>query len=437
MMDRLGCLRELAAVTAEMLTAAQERDAEILKHELHVNIVRTSHYPQSTYFLDRCDEIGLLGQHLGDMRNALQQQFDAQHALIERDTRAWLERAVIGLNLCPFAKAVPPTGRHETVIEFSDDGGASWRAGMVGIHEDYHAMWIDPNDPEHFVVGGDAGIFQTWDKGGTYDAVNNMAMGQFYGISYDFQVPYRVCGGLQDNGSSCGLSRRAGAPLQMTDWFAIFAADGLQTAQDPFNPDYVYYESQGGNISRRNVATGEVMSVKARTVTRTQFGQQIARIRGAGAAPLTLEQTKSIADIRVQMKKELADPNVATRWNWNTPFILSRHDANVLYSGAEKLFKSVKKGEEPYAISPDLSSRDEARIRITTGYDIDGNPALDATGAGDCFCATFVTLMAAGQSLPDALARANAAGALAVTRLGPMEGNAGLPAIDALCRGQK
>jgi len=263
---------------------------------------------------------------------------------------------------------------------FSDDGGRSWRAGMVGIHEDYHGMWIDPNDPEHFIVGGDAGIFQTWDKGGTYDAVNNMAMGQFYGISYDFQVPYRVCGGLQDNGSSCGLSRRAGAPLQMTDWFAIFAADGLQTAQDPFNPDYVYYESQGGNIARRNVATGEVLSVKARTVTRAQFGQQIARIRGAGTAPLTPEQTKSIADIRGQMKKELADPNVATRWNWNTPFILSRHDANVLYSGAEKLFKSVKQGEEPYAISPDLSSRDEARIRITTGFDIDGNPAVDATG---------------------------------------------------------
>ena len=263
---------------------------------------------------------------------------------------------------------------------FSDDGGRSWRAGMVGIHEDYHGMWIDPNDPEHFIVGGDAGIFQTWDKGGTYDAVNNMAMGQFYGISYDFQVPYRVCGGLQDNGSSCGLSRRAGAPLQMTDWFAIFAADGLQTAQDPFNPDYVYYESQGGNIARRNVATGEVLSVKARTVTRAQFGQQIARIRGTGTMPLTPEQTKSIADIRLQMKKELADPNVATRWNWNTPFILSRHDANVLYSGAEKLFKSVKKGEEPYAISPDLSSRDEARIRITTGFDIDGNPAVDATG---------------------------------------------------------
>jgi photosystem II stability/assembly factor-like uncharacterized protein len=265
-------------------------------------------------------------------------------------------------------------------FQFSDDGGYSWRTGMNGIHEDYHAMWIDPANPDHFIVGGDAGVFQTWDKGGTYDALNNMAMGQFYGISFDYQVPYRICGGLQDNGTSCGLSRRNNAPLQMTDWFAVFAADGLQTAQDPLNPDFVYYESQGGNIARRNVASGETVNIKARTVTRAQFGQAIARIKGDGTTPLTPAQKAQVDSIRAEMKKQLADPQVATRWNWNTPFILSRHDANVFYSGADKLFKSVKKGVEPVAISPDLSSRDENRIRITTGYDAEGNVAADATG---------------------------------------------------------
>jgi hypothetical protein len=276
-----------------------------------------------------------------------------------------------------------PDRIYRMAVDFasSEDGGRSWRLGMLGIHEDYHGMWIDPSDPEHFVIAGDAGIFQTWDRGGTYDALNNMPMGQFYGISFDYQVPYRICGGLQDNGTSCGLSRRSNAPLQMTDWHAIFAADGLQTAQHPFEPEYVFYESQGGNISRRNVATGETMSVRARTVTRNQFGQQIARIRNAAAgAPLTAEQKKQIADIRAEMRKQLADPNVATRWNWNTPFILSRHDANVFYSGAEKLFKSVKKGLDPFAISGDLSTRDETRIRVTTGFDSLGNAATDATG---------------------------------------------------------
>lgn len=265
-------------------------------------------------------------------------------------------------------------------FNMSTDGGRSWTRGMMGIHEDYHAMWIDPADTDHFVVGGDAGIFQTWDGGANFDAVNNMPMAQFYGISYDFQTPYRICGGMQDNGTSCGLSRRDNAPLQMTDWFAVMAADGLQAAQDPFEPDYVYYESQGGNMSRRNLATGETMSIKPRTVTRSQFGQAIQRVRGDVSKPVTPEQKKSIDSIRAEMRTQLADPNVATRWNWNTPFILSRHDNNVFYSGAEKLFKSVKKGVDPVAISPDLTTANEDVIRITTGFDSLGNVATDATG---------------------------------------------------------
>src|SRR4051812_24741692 len=258
---------------------------------------------------------------------------------------------------------------------FSDDGGYSWTLSMVGNHEDYHAMWIDPNDPEHFLIGGDAGIFQTYDKGGTYDAINNMAMGQFYIVSYDFQVPYRVCGGLQDNGSSCGLSRRRNGQLQITDWFAVNSADGLYTAQDPNDPNIVYYESQGGNITRRNLATGEVANIKPRTVTAAQYGGQIANIKGDGTKPLTADQEKQIADIRAKMKRDLADPNVATRWNWNTPFMLSVHDPNVFYSGAEKLFKSVSKGNDPRAISPDLTAHNADWIRVSGGYDAEGNLA--------------------------------------------------------------
>jgi photosystem II stability/assembly factor-like uncharacterized protein len=262
---------------------------------------------------------------------------------------------------------------------FSDDGGYSWRTGMLGIHEDYHAMWINPNDPDHFIIGGDAGVFQTHDRGGSYDALNNFAMGQFYGISYDFQVPYRICGGLQDNGTSCGLSRRRAGALQMTDWFPINAADGLQTAQDPIEPYYIYYESQGGNIARRNIATGETRSIRPRTVTAQQYVQQINQTR-AGATTLTAEQERQIADIRARMRREMADPQVANRWNWNTPFLLSRHNPMVFYSGGDKLFRSTKRGEDPVAISPDLSSRDADWIRITTGFDADGNPARDATG---------------------------------------------------------
>lgn len=57
-----------------------------------------------------------------------------------------------------------PDRLYRMAVDFAslDDGGRSWRLGMVGIHEDYHGMWIDPNDPEHWIVGGDAGVFQTW-----------------------------------------------------------------------------------------------------------------------------------------------------------------------------------------------------------------------------------------------------------------------------------
>ena len=262
---------------------------------------------------------------------------------------------------------------------FSDDGGYSWRTGMFGNHEDYHAMWIDPNDSEHFIIGGDAGIFQTWDRGGTYDSMNNMAMGQFYVVSYDYQVPYRVCGGLQDNGTSCGITRRRNGQLQMTDWFAVFAADGLYTAQDPLDPNIVYYESQGGNMSRRNVASGETVNIKPKTVNVATYGAQIQQTKGAGGA-LSAEQERQIADIRTRMKREMADPNVALRWNWNTPFFLSAHDPNVFYSGAEKVFKSSKKGRDPIAISPDLTAHDPEWVRVSGGFDAEGNAAADASG---------------------------------------------------------
>src|SRR5688500_18530559 len=262
---------------------------------------------------------------------------------------------------------------------FSDDGGYSWRTGMLGIHEDYHAMWINPNDTDHFIVGGDAGLFQTHDKGGSYDGLNNFAMAQFYGISYDFQVPYRVCGGMQDNGTSCGISRRRGGQLQMTDWFAIFAADGLQSAQDPVNPEFVYYESQGGNIARRNLATGETMSLRPRTVSVNQYGQQINQIKANTQANST-EQVQQIAAVRQRLRTEMADPGVANRWNWNTPFILSRHNPMVYYVGANKMFKSVKRGEGLVAISPDLSTQNPDWLRISGGFDAEGNPATDASG---------------------------------------------------------
>jgi hypothetical protein len=115
-------------------------------------------------------------------------------------------------------------------------------------------------------------------------------------------------------------------------------------------------------------------------VSVNQYAQQIAQIRGDGTRPLTAEQERQITDIRARMKREMADPNVANRWNWNTPFILSQHNPAVWYAGADKLFRSVKRGLDAYAISPDLSARNPDWLRVASGFDADANPAPDASG---------------------------------------------------------
>jgi hypothetical protein len=148
-----------------------------------------------------------------------------------------------------------------TPVNFSTDGGRTVRNATVGIHVDHHAMWIDPNDGAHFVVGDDGGVSQTWDRGGNYDFLNVIPIGQFYEVSYDMAVPYRVCGGLQDNGSWCGPSRKADGPITNADWFTVGGGDGFYTAQDPTNPNIIYAESQGGNIGRVDYSTGERSSI--------------------------------------------------------------------------------------------------------------------------------------------------------------------------------
>ena len=99
-----------------------------------------------------------------------------------------------------------------TPVLVSNDGGKTTQRAMEGVHVDHHAMWIDPTDPQRMIVGNDGGVALSWDGGGSWDFQNQMALGQFYEVSYDMAVPYRVCGGLQDNGSWCGPSRPSSPP---------------------------------------------------------------------------------------------------------------------------------------------------------------------------------------------------------------------------------
>ena len=266
-----------------------------------------------------------------------------------------------------------------TPFNFSDDGGKTVRNGTVGIHVDHHAMWIDPNDPEHFLVGDDGGVSQTWDRGGNYEFLNRLSIGQFYEVSYDMATPYRVCGGLQDNGSWCGPSRRRGGPITNSDWFTVGGGDGFYTAQDPTNPNIIYAESQGGNIRRLDYATGDSKPIVKPTwrPRYLQVEDSILVARGDTAKPAPPSQKKRLAELRAIQLKDSTDLDL--RFNWNTPYFISPHSAATIYVGGNRVLKSTNRGDDFLPISPDLSTRDIAKVRWS--MDSTGGITNDATGA--------------------------------------------------------
>ncbi len=266
-----------------------------------------------------------------------------------------------------------------TPVLFSDDGGKTARTATQGIHVDHHAMWIDPNDPEHFIVGDDGGVSQTWDRGGNYEFLNTMPLGQFYAVSYDMAVPYRVCGGLQDNGSWCGPSRRRSGPITNSMWFNVGGGDGFYTAQDPTDPNIVYSESQGGNMQRINVLTGENSRLQKPNwrPRYRQFEDSIIVQRGDTMIPAARDLQRRLDDLR--RRAALDSTELDLRFNWNTPFFISPHNSSVFYAAGSKVLKSTNRGENLTPISPDLTTRDAMKIKVST--QTTGGITPDNTGA--------------------------------------------------------
>ncbi len=131
------------------------------------------------------------------------------------------------------------------------DGGKTWRQVQGIPHSDHHAIWIDPKNANHILLGNDGGLDVTYDQAETWEYVNTVPVGQFYAISADMRRPYYVCGGLQDNGSWCGPSAtRSANGILNSDWFRVGGGDGFYTANDPTDWTILYSESQDGATSR-------------------------------------------------------------------------------------------------------------------------------------------------------------------------------------------
>jgi photosystem II stability/assembly factor-like uncharacterized protein len=228
------------------------------------------------------------------------------------------------------------------VLYVSDDGGKTFRAGGARRpHVDLHAFVIDPADHDHLLMGTDGGIYVSWDGAKTWDFLNHLATGQFYNIALDQSDPYRIGGGLQDNGSWVGPSGTImqisgdtpGQPLggaTNAEWQFVNEGDGYHFAFDPNDPNIVYAEWQGGGLVRTNLVTGQRKMI----FPSPKEGQQ--RIR----------------------------------FNWNSPFFVSPHvkpDGPVtLYMGGSSVFKLLDRGAHWLQISEDLSTRDIEKI-MTVG----------------------------------------------------------------------
>jgi len=227
----------------------------------------------------------------------------------------------------------------------SEDGGVTNRQIAQSAHVDYHAMWIDPMDPDHFVVGNDGGVYISHDRGQTVDFVSNLPVAQYYAIGLDMRQPfYYVYGGLQDNNSLAGPSQtRNRQGIINSDWYFTVGGDGFYSAVDPTDPNVVYSESQNGGIVRYDVKTGEQKSIKPQP----KFGEQILR------------------------------------WNWSAPLLISPHDHNTLYFGANYLFRSSSRGDSWETLGGDLTRKLDREKLPLMGKLWDRNAVARHAGTAD------------------------------------------------------
>lgn len=279
-----------------------------------------------------------------------------------------------------------------TPVKYSSDGGKTAGNTTVGIHVDHHAMWIDPNDPQRIIVGNDGGIGVSNDRGGNWLFPNSIALGQFYNISADMAVPYRVCGGLQDNGSWCGPSRRKQGAITNAMWHNVGGGDGFVTQQDWSDPNILYSESQGGSMGRLNFATGERTGLRKPTWRDggyLQWNDSIYAVWPDETKPATAAQKRQVAAFRARQRTDSIAWSL--RWNWNTPYIISKHNPATLYFGANRVLKSVKYGDDMFPISPELSYADSAKLHVALRTT--GGITPDVTGAE-----TFGTVVSLNES---------------------------------------
>ena len=204
----------------------------------------------------------------------------------------------------------------DTYNALSKDGGATWEyIEGSNKHVDNHAIWIDPDDTNHFIAGCDGGIYETYDRAKTWQFKSNLPITQYYHVRTDNDYPfYNVYGGAQDNGSWFGPSQTNRRYLVNADWTYTIGGDGYLSIPDPNNPDIHYCESQYCGLRRYDRTTGNSISIKPQPTEDEEY-----------------------------------------TWNWNTPYFISAFDSKTLYVGGNYVLKSTDMGGTWKKISKDMT----------------------------------------------------------------------------------
>jgi photosystem II stability/assembly factor-like uncharacterized protein len=232
----------------------------------------------------------------------------------------------------------------------STDGGRTFTK-MDVVHADQHAMWIDPTNPKHLIVGNDGGINISYDQGETWDLINTMATAQAYSVAADNERPYNVFIGLQDNGTWGGPSSKRGrVGIINSDWFKFpCVGDGFVAAVNPREPTIAYCESQDGAIQRVDLAAGRATSI--RPVSGPFVPKPIPPCDDG--RPPNNPRLLRRGGPRTVVNATAGD---VYRFSWNAPYILSPHNPDVVYLGGNRLFRSADRGDT-WTASPDLTKQ--------------------------------------------------------------------------------
>ncbi len=219
-------------------------------------------------------------------------------------------------------------------LHMSVDGGATFETDAALVtHDDIHGIWINPKNSDHVLLGNDGGLAVSYDMSRTWTFIPNLPVGLFYHVSFDMETPFNVCGGMQDNYDWCGPSAsRMNRGIFNYDWFQIQGGDGFVAIPDLRDSRIIYTESQDGNMTRRNKVTGESKAIRPtpQNVTNAATGE-------------------------------------AYRFHWDTPLMLSPNNPGILLAAANRVFRSIDRGDSWEAISPDLTKNEKRDDIVTMG----------------------------------------------------------------------